>query len=236
MLLTILMICAAVAPAIVLSLIIIRRDKYEPEPVGWLLGSAGLGVLAAIAVIITMLIVWPDFEVESIGGAFVDAFLRAAVPEECFKYLMLIIVARNCKKFNEIFDGIIYAVCIGMGFAGFENILYLAQSDSWVLTGIIRALVSVPGHYFFAIIMGAFFSLARFDSVNRRRNYILALALPIAAHGIFDFLLFSIPILEYGSGLLIIIFIVFFKRMRRYAAALVEHRLALDEARFRNVE
>lgn len=236
MLLTILMICAAIAPAIVLAVIIVRRDKFEPEPIGWLLGSAGLGVLAALAVIVALLPFWPDFEVESAGGAFVQAFFGAAIPEECFKFLMLLIVAKYCKKFNEIFDGIIYAVCIGMGFAGLENILYLSGADNWVLTGIMRALVSVPGHYFFAIIMGAFFSLAWFDPYNRRRNFALALALPIAAHGIFDFLLLSAPVLEYGGALMIIAFIVFFKRIRRYAASLVKDRLTLDEARFYNAE
>lgn len=230
---TILMICAALALAIILANIMLRRDENEPEPRKWLLGSAALGVLAALAAAVAVLLTLPDFEVESIGGAVIDAFCRAAIPEECFKLLMLFIVAKCCESFNEIFDGIIYAVCIGMGFAGFENILYLAGAgNGWFIVGLLRAIVSVPGHYFFGIIMGAYFSLAWFDPCNRIRNAFLALAVPVAAHGIFDTLLMAAPFVEYGSPVLIILFIIFFRRLRRSASALVDRRLAMDRERF----
>ncbi len=231
----ILMICAALAPAVILTYMIVKRDEFEPEPVKWLLGSAALGVVAAACSVIAVMFTLPDFEVDTVGGAFVDAFCRAAIPEECFKMLMLFIVAKNCEKFNERFDGIIYAVCIGMGFAGIENILYLFEAGSgWVFTGVLRAFISVPAHYFFAIIMGAFFSLAWFDQRNRMRNAMLALALPVCAHGLFDAMLFSVPVLEWGSAIVVVAFFVFFKRMRLYAASLVERQIDLDRARIGN--
>ncbi|MBK7649981.1 MAG: PrsW family intramembrane metalloprotease [Flammeovirgaceae bacterium] len=33
----------------------------------------------------------------------------------------------NNKHFNEPFDGIVYSVMVGMGFATFENILYVVE-------------------------------------------------------------------------------------------------------------
>ena len=48
---TYLKILAAVAPAIVLAIVMIRKDR-RPEPIGWLLAATGLGVLAGPAVLI----------------------------------------------------------------------------------------------------------------------------------------------------------------------------------------
>lgn len=227
-----LIICVALAPPVVLASIMIRRDNTEPEPRKWLIGSACLGIAAALASIISVMLTLPDFEVDRFSTAIVNAFCRAAIPEECFKLLMLFIVAKCCESFNEIFDGIIYAVCIAMGFAGFENILYLFDAGSgWLLTGILRALISVPGHYFFAILMGAFFSLAWFDPRHRTRNAFLALALPVTAHGIFDSLLMATPIDPAIGFCLIVVFFVFLRRLRKYASRLVAERLEMDQSR-----
>ena len=226
---TLLMICAAMAPAIMLAYIITRRDEGEPEPRKWLIISAASGIVAALLAVASVMLTLPDFEVETFGGAIVDAFCRAAIPEECFKLLMLYLVAKCCESFNEVFDGIIYAVCVGMGFAGFENILYLMNAgDGWLYTGIMRALVSVAGHYFFGIIMGAFFSISWFDIRNRTLNAFLALVLPVLANGIFDTLLMAAPVAEYGAPLIALAFLLFFRQLRRYAASLVDRRLALD--------
>ena len=224
---TILMTIAAAAPVLILTNLILRRSADEPRK--WLIGSAIAGVLAAMLATAAVTLTLPDFEVESFGGTLVDAFCRAAIPEECFKLLLLVIVAKCCESFNEIFDGITYAVCLAMGFAFFENVTYLITSDNgWFFTGVLRALVSVPAHYFFAIIMGAFFSLAWFDTRNRTLNSFLALTLPVCAHGIFDALFLESPIVEYGSAVLIVVFVLFFKKLRLYASTLVSRRLSME--------
>lgn len=43
---------------------------------------------------------------------------------------MLWLLLRNNPYFDEHFDGIVYAVCIGMGFAAIENVLYLSTTTS----------------------------------------------------------------------------------------------------------
>ena len=70
----------------------------------------------------------------------------------------MIVIWRN-KNFNEPFDGIVYACFIGLGFAGIENIMYVFGNDTVggaLTTGVMRALLSVPGHFLFAVIMGYF--------------------------------------------------------------------------------
>lgn len=219
---------AAVAPAIVLAILMIHRDKMRPEPIGWLFGATGLGIVAGFAVILIGLFVFKPIEINSFLTAFYDAFVTAALPEEAMKLCMLSIIANRCKHFDEYFDGIVYAVCIGMGFAGFENILYLFGEDEWLVMGISRALLSVPAHYFFAVIMGTFFALSYFDKRNKRLYKSMALLVPIVAHGMYDFLCFSIALDENLCLYILVAFFVCFKWIRKYSKQLMESMLKLD--------
>ena len=75
-----------------------------------------------------------------------------------------------------------------MGFAAFENIGYLLGNlEQWVSVGAIRAIVSIPGHFFFAVSMGYFYSNACFGNpAYAKRNYSLAVLVPILLHAAFD--------------------------------------------------
>lgn len=220
---------AAVAPAIVLAIIMIRKDR-RPEPIGWLLAAVGLGVLVGPAVLLLGYVLLPDIPTDTFIGAFLSSFINAAIPEEGLKFTALYFLAKRCKHFNEMFDGIVYAVCIGMGFAGLENILYLfGAEDEWIYVGISRALMSVPMHYFFAIIMGAFFSLGWFDRKNRKLYMTAALLLPIIVHGAYDTLCFSIGLDENFSFYILVAFILGFKYIRKYVKSLTNSMLKLDE-------
>lgn len=227
---TYLKILAAVAPAIVLAIVMIRKDR-RPEPIGWLLAATGLGVLAGPAVLILGYLLLPEIPMDSLSGAFLSSFINAAIPEETMKFLALWLLAKMCKHFDEMFDGIVYAVCIGMGFAGLENILYLFGAEDWMSVGVARALMSVPMHYFFAIIMGTFFSLGWFDKKNRRVYMTAALLLPIIVHGIYDTLCFSIGLDESISTLILTLFLLGFVYIRRYVKSLTDSMLKLDEMR-----
>ena len=92
-------------------------------------------------------------------GALWNAFVGAAMPEEATKLLMLWLLLRRNKYFDERFDGIVYACCIGMGFAGTENVLYLfGNIENWQSVAVSRAIFAVPGHFMFAVAMGYFYS------------------------------------------------------------------------------
>ena len=124
-------------------------------------------------------------------GTTVYAFMVAAIPEEAFKLFALHRILRNNPYFDEHFDGIVYAVCVGLGFAGLENILYLFDNaDDWLSVAFLRSLMAVPGHYAFAVLMGYYYSVYHF--VNRsRRTRAMILVAPVLAHGLYDALLMS---------------------------------------------
>ena len=115
----------ALLPVLVLILYINRKDKMSPEPVGQLIRAFLLGLLSAplsfvISVPSEMIGLYSEV-VATVGDALRISFFGAAIPEEAAKLFILWIVVRNNKYFDEKMDGIVYAVCVSMGFAALEN-------------------------------------------------------------------------------------------------------------------
>jgi RsiW-degrading membrane proteinase PrsW (M82 family) len=75
-----------------------------------------------------------------------------------------------------------------------ENVMYVFQNEDFVSVAILRAFTALPGHFCFGILMGYYYSLARFYHYGSRRNMLLALVAPIVAHGIYDSLLFAMSV------------------------------------------
>ncbi|MDD4141247.1 MAG: PrsW family glutamic-type intramembrane protease [Bacteroidales bacterium] len=181
----------SVLPVILLLIFIYRKDKFEKEPVRLLTKAFFFGILAVLAVLAL------PIPTANTGSVFFDAlwtaFLNAAIPEELMKFLFLYLCIWINKEFDEYFDGIVYAVFLSLGFACVENIMYVFSSPDFaasIHTGIVRALLSVPAHFLFAVIMGYYFSLARFQPDHRVKYLWYSLLGAILAHGTFDFCLF----------------------------------------------
>ena len=121
-----------------------------------------------------------------------DNFVIVACSEELAKLLPVRLAAWDHPAFDYRFDAIVYSVSSALGFAAVENILYVLQSD--LRTAVSRAILSVPGHFFFAVSMGLLLSRAKqaecCGQLRRRRVLaLLALAVPTLLHGLWDFLL-----------------------------------------------
>ena len=205
----------ALAPVLIIAFYIYFRDKYEHEPVGLLLKSLLAGAIIVIPVIYIERFTGSfDIYFKGLPKALFDAFLVAAITEESFKYLALILLIWKNPNFNEKFDGIVYAVFISLGFAGVENILYVSSYGLHI--GWTRALTAVPAHAIFGIMMGFYFGLARFYPEMRRKLLIRALAFPVIFHGIYDYLLMSEQqvLLLLFIPFLVFMWIMGFKRIR----------------------
>lgn len=226
---------AAVLPAFVLLYYIWRKDKYQQEPPRQLLKGFVYGMGSALLVLLM-----PAFGLiegsaaTSVSAQIGNAFSTAAIPEELAKLLMLWLLLRRNPYFDEHMDGIVYAVSVGMGFAATENILYLfSNMDCWVSVGISRALISVPAHYFFAVLMGYYYSLAHFRmGESKTRDTVFALLIPVLAHGCFDALLFiseSADISETAAFLVMLLFLIGFHRLFRFAQSRIAILLKSDD-------
>jgi len=165
------MLIAAVLPAIILLIYIYNKDKVQPEPTKWLVKGFLFGVISAFAsTLISSPLGWLGFYTTGEAATFREAvsvaFFGAAIPEEAAKLLMLWLLLRKNPYFDEKIDGVVYAACVGMGFAAIENVMYLSTYYStWVTVGLTRALISVPGHFMFAIAMGYYYSLGYWGGI-----------------------------------------------------------------------
>jgi len=193
----------SIAPGIAICIFIYLKDRYNREPLLLLLISFVLGMLSTIPAL--FLQVLNNTTLESLAGkpyaeVAIFAYLVVALSEEGSKYLMVRFFAYRRKEFDEPFDGILYSVMVGMGFATLENIGYVYEHG--LGTGIMRMFLSVPAHATFAILMGYYMGLAKFDNANRKKYLLLAILLPVIFHGTYDYFLFlGGTLLNVGSAI-----------------------------------
>ena len=183
----------AIAPVATIILWIYLKDKYDKEPVITLSKFFILGILvSALAIYVEELLIKLN-TFSKIGYMIYISFIVAGLTEEGLKALILITNLLREKNFNEKLDGIIYSVFLSLGFATVENIIYILFEDptSVFQVSIIRAIISIPAHMMFAIIMGYYISKYKFNSSKYKpKTYlIISIIVPILLHGIFDFIL-----------------------------------------------
>lgn len=181
----------SLAPGAVIGLYIYLKDKYEREPIrlvvlSFFLGFVSIVVTLAISIPVNWLV--PIDEKDMTEQA-VHAFLLVALIEEFSKFIFVRWVLYPNKNFNEPFDGIVYAVSVGLGFAGLENIMYVMNSDNGVATGLMRMFTAVPAHATFAVLMGYYLGRAKCE---KGKSYLAWYGLVAATlfHGAYDYFWF----------------------------------------------
>ena len=186
---------AAVIPAVWLLIKIYRADRVEREPIGLILSLVFLGILstgmASLAEQLGTSLIEHVFPDNSRLGAILLYFVVIGLSEEGFKYLLLWLRTWKSPHFNCRFDGVVYAVSVSLGFALWENIAYVMRFG--LGTALVRAVTAVPGHACFGVFMGFWYGLARNCEYagNRqasKKARILAVALPAMLHGTYDFI------------------------------------------------
>ena len=187
---------AAILPIIALCVFIYLKDKNkEPK---WLLAVIFiLGLLSVIPVLFCELFFEALFPMDTNAGfvsIFFNVLFGVAMYEESFKWLITKYLGYKNKEFDEVYDVIVYSVFASLGFACFENVMYVLQNG--LGNAFLRAFLAIPGHTCFAISMGYFFSKAKVGEIsgNKKvysRNIVLSIVVPIILHTFYDAFLFS---------------------------------------------
>ncbi len=230
---TIIILLIALLPIAILLYYIYHKDKKMPEPTGQLVKAFFYGILSiplsfCMSIPLGLIGVYPS-EATSIFGSISTAFFGAAIPEEIAKFFVLWLLLRKNPYFDEKMDGIVYAVCVSLGFAALENIMYLfSNKDVYLSVGFARAIFSVPGHFCFGILMGYYYSLAKFYPKTPKKNKALILVAPIIVHGLYDAILFIINVTPAISGVLMIVFLIFCHKMWKYGSRSIREHLQRD--------
>lgn len=229
----VIMLTVALLPAILLWLYIWKKDP-QPEPTSWLVKAVvwGMAICVPVAVIETLIenAVFGE-EPTTLIGTTIQAFIVAALPEEGFKLLVLWLVLRKNPFFDEHFDGIVYAVCLGLGFAAIENIAYVvSEEENWLGVAISRALLAVPGHYAFAVLMGYYYSLYHFVDRSTQTAACILLV-PVLLHGIYDAIALGSMVNPYVGSISTLVLIYFCVKMHKFARTKMLAQIERDRNR-----
>ena len=180
------------APGLLLLWYFRSRDR-RPEPGRVIWATFGLGVLITIPIV---LIAGPiDQLLSGIGDPYAKGLLQslfaAALPEELFKYIVVVYFAAAHREFDEPMDGLVYGAVASLGFATLENLLYVGGHGSGV--GIARAFTAVPSHALMGAVMGYYVGQGRFGPADQLiANRLRAYFYPVLLHAAYDFPILSL--------------------------------------------
>lgn len=187
---TVLVVLLAVLPTAFLVALLAWRGR----PLRTLVPALVLGgVACAPALLIERLLTVQPWDMASLGVLVAFAFIVAGLVEEgCKLAAWFLGPARWTRDHTDEYDSVLYAACIGLGFATVENVAYCLQGG--LETALSRAFTVVPAHTMFGVLMGAWLGRAR---VRQRIGWstehlvLSGFLLAVTAHGLYDVLAFQ---------------------------------------------
>lgn len=187
---------AGAAPGFFWMWYVYKRDRFEPEPASLVLRAFFLGVLSTIPAVILEII----FQVHPLFSM----IIVAPIVEEAVKFSVVFIFFLKKREVDEPMDLLVYGAAAALGFATLENCGYLFNAllaGNLAQVALLRALLSVPGHFLFSTIWA--FGLARYRfHLGRGKSRLWPyLAMAMAAHALFN----AIAVFNILGGLLFIL-------------------------------
>ena len=230
----------AIIPSLIIAFAIYKTDKKEKEPIKELIKAFLLGI---VAIIITLAISCfiglgeINLDTSSLFDIMFYSFIEIALVEELSKWVCGYLFLRKNPNYDYMFDGIVYSVFVALGFATVENILYTLSGG--IITGLIRAVSTVPAHAFFGVSIGYCYSLAKREKIKGnngkyRKYLLLSILVPVLLHGFYDFCLFSGMPIFFIAYLIFVVSLYTFsidniKKMER-----IDHKLNSKDIHCRN--
>ncbi|GMU93525.1 MAG: hypothetical protein AMXMBFR4_25830 [Candidatus Hydrogenedentota bacterium] len=190
---------AAVAPALLLVRYFHLRDIYpEPPKVLWTTFFLGALIVAPVLGIVYPLHYCVGVPAGYAAQGLWVGFVYAAIPEEFFKLAVLRGYSLRQRAFDEPMDGVVYGVVASLGFAAFENVMYVMQGGLGL--ALMRALTAVPAHAFMGVIMGYYVGRAQFDPQRRAHLMGKGFLYAVLVHGFYDAPLLTVRAMVEAHG------------------------------------
>jgi len=168
--------------------LIYNLDEHDKEPL-WLLAIAF--ILGAVNLHLDINILEYLLSSKDVQNNFLSVGIEALTvssTEEILKFLVVMLIIYPNKYFDEPFDGIVYSVFVGMGFATAENLTFVLQGSASL--ALMRMLSAVPAHFVFAVIMGYYLGKAKSNKKSQLLFIVLSILIPIIFHALYDYFLF----------------------------------------------
>jgi RsiW-degrading membrane proteinase PrsW (M82 family) len=188
-------ILGGVAPALLwLWFWMYQEDRDEPEPFGLVVISF---ILGGIIVLVAM---WMEkFSLNFISDNTTQIIVWAAM-EEILKLIGVSFIIFGNNIVRRPIDYPMYFIATALGFAAFENVLYLIKPLSTsgsivgMLTGNLRFLGSTLLHAIASSMIGSALGLSFYLKQNRGIYFLIGITAAIVLHSVFNFFIMK------GSG------------------------------------
>lgn len=180
--------CGGILPSLFWLWFWLREKKEEPEP----------KIILAICFIVGMIsVIWilpiqKFIQLHVYSSVF--QIISWATVEEIIKYLVVILILYKTVYLHEPIDWPIFLITAALGFAAFENMLFLVkpfalgQATVGLLTGYLRYLGSTLLHAVSSGIIGIMAGLSFYFDGSRKRIYLITgFIIAIALHSVFNF-------------------------------------------------
>ncbi|HNW71666.1 MAG TPA: PrsW family glutamic-type intramembrane protease [Candidatus Paceibacterota bacterium] len=170
----------------------LKEDKEDPEPSGLITFCFIIGMTLVIFAIPIQ-----KFVQSLVSSNELQIIFWAAI-EEILKYLAVILILYKTKYLHKPIDWPIFLITVALGFAAFENILFLIkplllnQATVSLMTGQLRYLGSTLLHTVSSGIIGISIGLS-FYKCNAKKNLYLFIGIlsAIALHSGFNFFIMN---------------------------------------------
>ncbi len=207
----------AILPAILIGKFVYDKDVHK-EPVKLLLKLLIIGGLLSVFLVLiihaNMRLFVPffasDFQHLNKFDLFIYVFIGIALLEEFCKWITTYIISWNSKDLDHLYDIMLYAIYVSLGFAALENIGYVFEHGIFV--GILRFFTAVPAHACFGAFMGYYMGKAKIAQYEKNQklyivNMILSVLIPTILHGIYNYSLMANHIIYFLLFVICLIFL-----------------------------
>jgi len=172
-----------------------QEDDEDPEPIGLIILSFIVGCL------MVLLAIWMEkFSLNFIGNNSNLQIIVWATIEEVLKLVGIMAIISGSHIVNEPIDYPMYFIACALGFAAFENVLYLIEplktsgTVVGMLTGNLRFLGSTLLHAIASGMIGSALGLAFYLQRYKKIYLFIGLLFAVMLHSTFNFFIMK------GSG------------------------------------
>ena len=220
----ILLVAAAVVPAVILMIRTYRADKLEKESSALLWKLVRTGIFSSLIALVAEWILEFLLDVlipsDTLLYGIVLYYVVVALSEECAKYFLMKRRTWTSPEFNCQYDALVYALFVSLGFALWENISYVMTYG--ISVAFVRALTAIPGHACFGVFMGIFYGIARRyenrgDEAVSKRYRRLAVLVPVLLHGTYDYIASTDSSVWIFFGFVAVLFVLSYILESRFA-------------------
>lgn len=212
---------AGIIPSIIWLAFWLREDTLHPEPNQFIILTFILGIVGVLIAVPL------EYFTAQLFTSQLTIIIAWSFIEESLKFLAGFLGAWRFGVIDEPVDALIYMITPALGFAAFENLLFLIEPFSTgdilagFITGNIRFLGASLLHTLTSSIMGVAFALAFYRNFGHKVwAGFVGLFIATALHAVFNFFILSAQVTHIAGALFgvwvgIIALLIIFEKIKR---------------------